>query len=118
MNNMGAEIFNLSWVNAVVRLFTLFGWALFAVGVVSAVFEVAIEAQSGRTSIKGATLNVLKGFFACTLIGVVPVELYGTCRLHRHLRTGTSHSRQAGTPTGCARPDYALKSAADSVSRR
>ena len=118
MNNMGAEIFNLSWVNAVVRLFTLFGWALFAVGVVGAVFEVAIEAQSGRTSIKGATLNVLKGFFACALIGVVPVELYGTCRLHRHLRTGTSHSRQAGTPTGCARPDYALKSAADSVSRR
>lgn len=26
MNNMGAEIFSLSWVNAVVRLFTLFGW--------------------------------------------------------------------------------------------
>ena len=102
MNNMGAEIFNLSWVNAVVRLFTLFGWALFAVGVVGAVFEVAIEAQTGRTSIKGAALNVLKGFFACALIGVVPVELYGTCRLHRHLRTGTSHSRQAGTPTGCA----------------
>ena len=79
MNNMGAEIFNLSWVNAVVRLFTLFGWALFAVGVVGAVFEVAIEAQSGRTSIKGAALNVLKGFFACALIGVLPVELYKFC---------------------------------------
>ena len=45
MNNMGAEIFNLSWVNAVVWLFTLFGWALFAERVVGAVFEVAIEAQ-------------------------------------------------------------------------
>ena len=79
MNNMGAEIFNLSWVNAVVRLFTLFGWALFAVGVVGAVFEVAIEAQSGRTSIKGAALNVLKGFFAASLVGVLPVQLYKTC---------------------------------------
>ena len=77
MNNMGAEIFSLSWVNAVVRLFTLFGWALFTVGVVGAVFEVAIESQSGRVSIKGAALNVLKGFFACALIGVLPVELYG-----------------------------------------
>lgn len=79
MNNMGAEIFNLSWVNAVVRLFTLFGWALFTVGVVGAVFEVAIESQSGRVSIKGAALNVLKGFFACALIGVLPVELYKFC---------------------------------------
>ena len=42
MNNMGAEIFTLGWVNAVVRLFTLFGWALFAVGVAGAVFEGAI----------------------------------------------------------------------------
>ncbi len=79
MNNMGAEIFTLSWVNAVVRLFTLFGWALFAVGVVGAVFEVAIEAQTGKTSIRGAALNILKGFFACSLIGVFPVELYKFC---------------------------------------
>ena len=79
MNNMGAEIFSLSWVNAVVRLFTLFGWALFTVGVVGAVFDVAIESQSGRVSIKGAALNVLKGFFACSLIGIVPVELYKFC---------------------------------------
>lgn len=78
MNNMGAEIFSLSWVNAVVRLFTLFGWALFTVGVVGAVFEVAIESQSGRVSIKGAALNVPKGFFACALIGVLPVELLST----------------------------------------
>ncbi len=79
MNNMGAEIFSLSWVNAVVRLFTLFGWSLFAVGVVGAVFETAIEAQTGRTSIRGTALNVLKGFFACALIGPLPVELYKFC---------------------------------------
>lgn len=46
---------------------------------VGAVFEVAIESQSGRVSIKGAALNVLKGFFACALIGVLPVELYKFC---------------------------------------
>ena len=79
MNNMGAEIFTLGWVNAVVRLFTLFGWALFAVGVAGAVFEVAIEAQTGKTSIQGAAINILKGFFACALVGVVPVELYKFC---------------------------------------
>lgn len=79
MNNMGAEIFSLGWVNAVVRLFTLFGWALFAVGVAGAVFEVAIEAQTGKTSIQGAAINILKGFFACALVGVVPVELYKFC---------------------------------------
>ena len=31
------------------------------------------------TTIKGAALNVLKGFFACALIGVAPVELYKFC---------------------------------------
>lgn len=79
MNNMGAEIFTLGWVDAVVRLFTLLGWALFAVGVVGAVFEVAIEAQTGKTSVRGAALNILKGFFACALVGVLPVELYKFC---------------------------------------
>lgn len=34
IGNMGAEIFDLSWVQATVRLFTLFGWSLFAVGTV------------------------------------------------------------------------------------
>lgn len=43
IGNMGAEIFDLSWVQATVRLFTLFGWSLFAVGTVVAIFDVAIE---------------------------------------------------------------------------
>lgn len=79
MGNMGAEIFDLDWVKATVELFTLFGWALFIAGVVVAVFDVAIEYQHGRADIKSATLNVLKGFFACSLIGVVPIELYKFC---------------------------------------
>ena len=76
MGNMGAEIFDLPWVEATIRLFTLFGWSLFIVGVVVAIFDVAMEYQTGRANIKTTVLNILKGFFACSLIGIVPVELY------------------------------------------
>lgn len=79
MGNMGAEIFDLQWVEATIRLFTLFGWGLFVAGVVVAVFDLAIEYQNGRASVKSTMLNILKGFFACSLIGVVPVELYKFC---------------------------------------
>lgn len=79
INNMGAGIFTLSWVTAVVDLFRLFGWALFAAGVVVAVFDIAIESQSGRINVKTAALNILKGFFACGLVSVVPIELYKFC---------------------------------------
>lgn len=79
INNMGAGIFTLSWVTAVVDLFRLFGWALFAAGVVVAVFDIAIESQSGRVNVKTVALNILKGFFACALVSVVPIELYKFC---------------------------------------
>lgn len=79
MGNMGAEIFDLEWVEGTILLFTLFGWALFVAGVVVAIFDVAIEYQSGRANIKTTSLNILKGFFACSLIGVLPVELYKFC---------------------------------------
>ena len=76
---MGAELFELDWVKAVILLFTTFGWALFIAGVIVAVFDTAIEYQNGRANIKNTAINILKGFFACSLIGVVPVELYKLC---------------------------------------
>lgn len=79
MGNMGADIFDLDWVKATIKLFTLFGWALFIAGVVVAVFDVAIEYQYGRANVKTTAINILKGFFACSLIGIVPVELYKFC---------------------------------------
>lgn len=79
MGNMGADIFGLDWINATITLFTLFGWALFIAGTVVAVFDTAIEYQNGRATIKTTAINVLKGFFACSLIGIVPVELYKFC---------------------------------------
>jgi hypothetical protein len=79
MGKMGAEMFELEWVKATVQLFTMFGWALFAAGTVVAVFYVAVEYQNGRASVKTTAINVLKGFFACSLIGTVPVQLYKFC---------------------------------------
>lgn len=79
MDGMGAEIFDLAWVKATISLFTLFGWSLFAAGTVVAIFDVAIDYQTGRANIKAASISILKGFFACSMIGVVPVHLYKFC---------------------------------------
>ena len=79
MGQLGAQIFDLPWIQAFIRLFSLFAWALFAAGTVVAVFDVAIEYQSGRANIKSCVLNILKGFFAASLFSVVPVQLYRFC---------------------------------------
>lgn len=79
MGNMGAELFEYDFVEAVVEIFRLFGWMLFAVGLVVAVFEIAIEYQSGRGSVKDASLNAVKGFMAVSLFTVLPIELYKFC---------------------------------------
>ena len=79
MGNMGSEVFDLEWVQATVKLFTLFGWGLFVAGTAVAIFDVAIEYQCGRANIKTTALNILKGFFACSLIGIAPIELYKFC---------------------------------------
>jgi hypothetical protein len=79
MGNLGVEMYDLPWVHAAVHLFYLFGWALFGVGVVTAIFDVAIESQTGRVNIKTAGLNILKGFIAASLVTIVPLELYKFC---------------------------------------
>jgi len=79
MGAMGAEIFHLPWVAAVVKLFAQFGWALFAVGLLVAIFDTAIESQNGRASPKTTAMNVMKGFLATGLFSIVPVRLYEFC---------------------------------------
>ena len=88
MGNMGADLFDLSWVRAVIHLFTMFGWALFVAGVVVAIFDVAIEYQNGRASPKTTALNILKGFFK---ICIKPL-----CRLvhKKNIRLGKKHLRK------------------------
>lgn len=61
MGNMGADVFDLEWVKATVKLFTLFGWGLFVAGTVVAIFDVAIEYQCGRANVKTTALNIIKG---------------------------------------------------------
>lgn len=100
MGNMGADLFGLSWVQATIQLFSLFGWILFAAGVVVAVFDIAIEAQSGKASVKTTALNVLKGFFAASLIGVLPVELYIFCISLQNTFAGDLAALFAGEQTG------------------
>lgn len=80
IGSLGVEIFELSWVEAALKLFSLVGWALFVAGLVVAVFDLAIEYQGqGRINIRTAALNLIKGFFAVSLFTVLPVELYKFC---------------------------------------
>ena len=48
MDGMGIELFEFVWVESVVEFFRYFGWALYGVGLVVAVFEAAMEYQAGR----------------------------------------------------------------------
>lgn len=77
ISEMGASLFELSWVKGALEFFYLFGWSLFVAGLVVAVFEIAVEYQSqGRLNIKRQILPFLYGFMSVSLFTVVPVRLY------------------------------------------
>ena len=79
MNDMGAQLFDFPWTQGIVAFFLRFGWALYAVGLVVAVFDYAIESQSGRGDAKQVALGAIKGFLAVNLFTTVPVSLYRLC---------------------------------------
>ncbi len=79
ITSMGGEIFDLDWVKAVVMLFSLFGWALFATGLVVSAFTLAMEYQNGRANIQTTAVHWIKGFLAVSLFTVTPIELYKFC---------------------------------------
>lgn len=76
ISEMGAEIFDLAWIQAVIEFFRLFGWAMFVIGLVVAIFDVAIGWQNGQGNIRDAALGAIKGFMAVNLFTVVPIRLY------------------------------------------
>lgn len=76
MGNMGAELFEISWVQSIILFFSYLAWSLYVVGLVVALFETAIEYQSGRGSFKDLSINAIKGFMAVSLFSIVPVRLY------------------------------------------
>jgi len=76
MSNMGADLFDMCWVQSIVLFFNYLAWALYVVGLVVAIFDTAINYQNGRGNIKETGMNAIKGFMAASLFSVVPVELY------------------------------------------
>ena len=76
MGDMGVEVFDLPWVQAVVGFFSQLGWTLYGVSLVVCAFEFGIEYSSGRGNIRQVMLNALKGFMAVSLFTTVPVRLY------------------------------------------
>lgn len=76
MGSMGVELFDLDWVQSIILFFSRLAWALFAVSLVVSAFECGIEYASGRANIQQTALNILKGFFAVSLLSTLPVRLY------------------------------------------
>lgn len=76
MGNMGVELFELEWVQAVVLFFSQLGWALYGVSLVVCAFEFGIEYSTGRGNLQHTALNAIKGFLAVSLFTIVPVRLY------------------------------------------
>ena len=76
MGNMGVELFELEWVQAVVLFFSQLGWALYGVSLVVCAFEFGIEYSTGRGNLQHTALNAIKGFLAASLFTIVPVRLY------------------------------------------
>ena len=52
MGQMGAELFELEWVSAIVLFFSRLAWALFTVSVVVCAFECGIEYSAGRGNLQ------------------------------------------------------------------
>ena len=77
ISGMGAEVFDLAWIQALLEFFRLFGWAMYVIALVVAIFDVALMWQSGQGGgFKDASLGAIKGFMAVNLFTVVPIELY------------------------------------------
>ena len=81
INESTTDLFQLGWIQAFLTLFHNIGWILFVCGLIVAVFDTAVACDSGNSNIKDTCLNILKGFFACSLITVVPQRLYSFCVL-------------------------------------
>ena len=99
MGNMGVELFELEWVQAIILFFSQLAWALFAVSLVVSAFEFGIEYSSGRGNLQQTAVNALKGFMAVSLFTTVPVRLYAlSVSLQGTFATGlTGYGSSIGT---------------------
>ena len=60
MGNMGVEIFELEWVQAIVLFFSQLGWALYGVSLVVCAFEFGIEYTTGRANLQHTALGAIE----------------------------------------------------------
>lgn len=81
INEMGAEIFDLDWCKLLMQFFSVFGGAMFVIGLFVSFFDLGISynSQQGRGDPKNTFLNGVKGFVASFLFVNIPVELYRFC---------------------------------------
>lgn len=105
---MGAELFQMSWVQSIVLFFSYLAWALYATGLVVSCFECGIEYTTGRGNVREVFLNGLKGFLAVNLFTVVPVRLYElSVSLQSELTRGlTGYGRSIGDVAQTVLEDY------------
>lgn len=76
MGSMGAELFEMSWVQGIVQFFNYLAWTLYVIGLIVACFECGINYAGGKGDIRAVALNAIKGFMAASLFSVIPVRLY------------------------------------------
>ena len=75
MSNMGAELFELSWVQSVVLFFSYLAWALFVAGLVVAVFECALEFSNSRGNVRQTAMNILQRFLRSVCLPPSPAAV-------------------------------------------
>ena len=108
MGSMGAELFQMSWVQSIVLFFSYLAWALYVTGLVVSCFECGVEYSTGRGNVREVFLNGLKGFLAVNLFTVVPVRLYElSVSLQSELTRGlTGHGSSIGDVAQTVLEDY------------
>lgn len=61
MGSMGAELFEMSWVQGIVQFFNYLAWTLYVIGLIVACFECGINYAGGKGDIRAVALNAIKG---------------------------------------------------------
>ncbi len=69
------SLFESDYIINFISFFKQFGWLLFVVSLVVAVFEFVLEYQNGRGQFKDIFMNFIKGFMAVNLFAELPPKL-------------------------------------------
>lgn len=73
---MGVEALGEPLVKGVIYFFKLFGYGLWGIGMIYAIFEFCLAYQTERTTFYGTGMNMLKSFIAVSLFTTLPVVLF------------------------------------------